>query len=56
MNEIHQKLLRALITAQVAVLGHADEDVTDASGSLDVLDTALKDAAKLGKRLRKDTP
>ena len=51
MNDIQQKLLRALIAAQVGVLEWGNADVTDEQATAG-LDAALKEALKLSKKLK----
>ena len=55
--EIQQKLVRALVAAQVAVFewGECDigiDDGTNAKIALAALDTCLKEATRLAKKLR----
>ncbi len=51
MNEVQQRLLRALISAQVAVLEWGEASVNDQQATAG-LDLALKECMKLAKKLR----
>jgi hypothetical protein len=51
LNDTQQRLLRALIAAQVAVLEWGSADVADNQATAG-LDASLKEALKLAKRLR----
>ena len=46
----HQKLLRSLVAAQVAVIEHADEDIGTNKARLALL-VALQEAVKIAKKL-----
>ena len=51
MSDTHQKLLRALVAAQVAVLEHADEDVNGEEKAKPALAKCLAEIARLAKKL-----
>ena len=52
MNELHQRLLRALVAAQVAVLEHADEDINERE-AIKGLEQATKTIVLLVKALKR---
>jgi hypothetical protein len=51
MNDIQQRLIRALVAAQVAVLEWGEEDVRIEGQATSNLDECLKQAVKLTKKL-----
>jgi len=55
MTRLQQDLLKALITAQTSVVDYSEQDVTDRShDALDAIDSCLKEATRLAKKLRKE--
>lgn len=53
LNDTQQKLLRALISAQVGVLEWGNADVADEQAAAG-LDAALKEVLKLSKKLKQE--
>lgn len=51
MLDVHQKLLRALVAAQVAVLEHADEQLDGEAKAKKALTQCLAEAQRLAKKL-----
>lgn len=51
MTDLHTKLLRALVAAQVAVIEHADESVTEPGTAKDALLKCLAEAKRHATKL-----